>query len=746
VVECKKLSYDPLCIGLFKDDYFMLGSNSNEFNFYTKDGIYVNSINEGINDWVLQVRPSNKHNSIIVCTNNGKVLNYQITFLVVHGIHNEKYVYRQNLMDVMINNLMTGNKTKIKCKKYVRKLAVYKNLVAALTTDKVCIYELNEDETAKTPKYYVKWEGDLNLILLTSNHLLVCLDNRLLLFCLTSNTGSVEREWTFEADIKYLRVLGGAEKKEALIGGLKSGEIYMIYIDNQFPVLIYQHDIPIRSLDVSCDRKRLAVVDENHDIFVIEIATKNVIWKNEKAKSASFNSDIEDMIAYWYDGNVYIKTGDFAPTYEKMNGVIVGFRGTKVYLLQAMNNINVLDISHSSSIMKYSDTKNFEESYKVACMGATKQEWLYLGFESLLDFKLNVAISCFKKLQDIRLINLCFRIEKDLRDRVNKDVLTGDILAHMGRFKEAADYYIKAEDYERAIQMYTDLKDYNKASEIKNKYLKQDVQTAKSDQLLVGQADWLYENGKKLEAADLYWTLGKKKRAIEVYGELGMLDKLIQFCRELNKEDNYDLIAYCGQIFKKHKHYQYATEAYLKLGDLKALVMMNVELGRFEEAFLLAQQNKALLEYVYLQYAEKLISEDRFKEAQIAYKKAGRIDLSMRLLDKLIDNASYEKRYKDACQLLFSYAADAITVIEDYSGATKQEVARVRDYKEAYELAGIFNAFDIIYKYVDEPFSSDLLNIDSQGLFNTSKYLANKITNMKTKSRFLSKVWDCINI
>jgi intraflagellar transport protein 122 len=79
-----------------------------------------------------------------------------------------------------------------------------------------------------------------------------------------------------------------------------------------------------------------------------------------------------------------------------------------------------------------------------------------------------------------------------------------------------------------------------------------------------------------------------------------MLDKLIQFCRELNKENNYDLVACCGQIFKKHKHYQYATEVYLKLGDLKALVMINVELGRFEEAFLLAQQNRALLEYVYL--------------------------------------------------------------------------------------------------------------------------------------------------
>jgi hypothetical protein len=54
-----------------------------------------------------------------------------------------------------------------------------------------------------------------------------------------------------------------------------------------------------------------------------------------------------------------------------------------------------------------------------------------------------------------------------------------------------------------------------------------------------------------------------------------------------------------------------------------------------------------------------------------------------------------------------------LTVIEEYNGTTKQDMARARDYMEAYNLTVIFNAFDIIYKYVDEPFSSDLLNIDS---------------------------------
>ena len=43
---------------------------------------------------------------------------------------------------------------------------------------------------------------------------------------------------------------------------------------------------------------------------------------------------------------------------------------------------------------------------------------------------------------------------------------------------------------------------------------------------------------------------------------------------------------------------------------------MNVELKKWDEAFILSRENKQLSEYVHLKYAEHLILEDRFKEAQ----------------------------------------------------------------------------------------------------------------------------------
>lgn len=45
-----------MCLSLFKDEYFLLGSNNNELNFYMKDGIYINSISEGIDGWILAAK------------------------------------------------------------------------------------------------------------------------------------------------------------------------------------------------------------------------------------------------------------------------------------------------------------------------------------------------------------------------------------------------------------------------------------------------------------------------------------------------------------------------------------------------------------------------------------------------------------------------------------------------------------------------------------------------------------------
>jgi len=63
------------------------------------------------------------------------------------------------------------------------------------------------------------------------------------------------------------------------------------------------------------------------------------------------------------------------------------------------------------------------------------------------------------------------------------------------------------------------------------------------------------------------------------------LDGLLNVCRMLDKQENSDNIVLCANYFKKLKHHGGAKEAYLKLNDLKNLMILHVEFQKWQEAF-----------------------------------------------------------------------------------------------------------------------------------------------------------------
>ena len=737
VNESIKLNADPISISIFKNDYVLIGTNNREINLFTKEGIFIREIKQNFNSWVTNVVNFDKYAIIISSSNDGSLISHQIHFNIIHGIYNDKYVYRRNLREIYIHNLITNEIQTIGTKNYIHKLAVFKDLVAYESNNKIFVHQISDDDNTK-PKYCIKWENDISILLLSSNHCIVSYQNIITLFFLSKEESLIvveEREWSFETDIKYLRILGGPPKREGMLCGTHSGEIYMIYLDNKFPILLYTNDIPIKSLDISLNRKKLAIIDNNYHMSIIDINSKSIIFKGVKAKTLSFNSEIEEMIAYWYKGFIFVKTSDFAPIREKLTGVIIGFWGKRVYILQSHNSVSVIDISNSHTILKYTERKQIKEAYKVACLGATKQEWIYLGIESMLNFDFQTAQNCFIKIQDIRLINLAIELEEQKINGIDDNIIRGIIYSNIGKYKKASDLFIRGGKPEKAQEMYATLKMYAQALEIRAKYI-QGGDNTYSDEILCEQAEWLKQNKKFKEAADLYRAINKKKKAIQIYGENNLLEPLIDFCRELSNYEDNEAISLCGFYFKKNKNYAYAAEAYLKLGDNKSLVYMNVELGKWDDAFLLSNNNKSLQEYVDLKYAESLVLEDKFNEAQEYYRKANRVDLSMKLLNKLIDNAIFEKRFRDVCYLFNSYTKDALYIIKDYRldilKSSKEEYSKKKEFLDSVVLSEIFNAYDYIFKYIEEPFNVDLITFSDKELLNACLFLVNKISNFKS--------------
>ena len=44
----------------------------------------------------------------------------------VHGLYRDRYAFREYMTDVVVQNMVTEQKTRIKCRAYVKKISVYK--------------------------------------------------------------------------------------------------------------------------------------------------------------------------------------------------------------------------------------------------------------------------------------------------------------------------------------------------------------------------------------------------------------------------------------------------------------------------------------------------------------------------------------------------------------------------------------------------------------------------------------------
>ena len=119
----------------------------------------------------------------------------------------------------------------------------------------------------------------------------------------------------------------------------------------------------------------------------------------------------------------------------------------------------------------------------------------------------------------------------------------------------------------------------------------------------------------------------------------------MEVCKNLDRQKHVAEIELCAKYFKAQGHHTFAKQAYLRLGDLKALMTLHVECEKWDEAFMLSKQNPEMESMIYLPYADWLSTHDKFDEAHEAYKKAGRPDLSLKIIEFLTQNAITEKRF-----------------------------------------------------------------------------------------------------
>ncbi|XP_008412275.1 intraflagellar transport protein 122 homolog isoform X1 [Poecilia reticulata] len=712
VLKERTLNYDPCCISYFsKGEYIVMGGSDKQVSLYTKDGVRLGTIGEH-KAWVWTCRVKPDSNYVVCGCQDGTIYCYQLNFTTVHGLYKDLYAYRDNMTNVIVQDLITEQNLRIKCHELVKKIAIYRNRLAIQLPEKIniCTDDLSTMEYRITDKICKKFE--CNLLVVCSQHVILCQEKRLQ--CL-SFAGVKEKEWVMESMIRYIKVIGGPPCKEGLLVGLKNGAILKIFIDNPFPITLLKLSLSVRCLDMSASRKKLAVVDERNTLLVYDIKSKELLFQEPNANSVAWNTQCEDMLCFSGNGYLNIKASNFPVHQQKMQGFMVGYNGSKIFCLHVYS-MSAVEVPQSAPMYQYLEKKMFKEAYQIACLGVTDSDWRDLATEALEGLDFETAKKAFIRIRDLRYLELISSIEeRKKRGENDNELFLADVYAFQGKFREAAKLYKRAGHESKALSMYTDLRMFEYAKEFVGAT---DPQSSKL--LITKQADWAKCSKEPRAAAEMYLSAGEHAKAIDIIGEHGWADMLIDIARRLDKAEREPL-AKCAMHFKKLRHHGYASETYSKMGDLKALVQLHVDTRHWEEAFLLVEKHPQFKYDVFVPYAQWLAENDRFEEAQKAFHKAGRQNEAVKVLGQLTHNAVVENRFNDAGYYYWMLSMQCLDIAREN---TEQRKEMLEKFESFQHLAELYYVYSSIQRYTDEPFSSHM----PETIFSLCRFLLNNLT------------------
>lgn len=728
----KELAFDPCCVSFFSTgDYLLVAGSDHKTGLYTKDGTFLVQVAEA-SDWIWAVRQRPKQMTITCGTNDGNMSSIDLNITTVHSIYQDMYVYRENMTDVVVQQLTTDRKLKFSCRDYIKKVAIYKERLAIQLSDRIVVYEIFFDdqfELRHKEKEKIRKKLECSLLCVTASNLILCQDKRLTSY---DFHGNKRREWSMESVIRYIKVVGGLADREALLVGLKDGQILKIFIDNAFPSLLLKLTVPVRCLDLSASRAKLAVVDENNLLQVFYLANRNeLVFQEANIMAVAWNSDYEDMMCYTGNNLLSIKTGALPAYQQRMQGLVVGFKANKVFTLH-MSVMTTVDVPHSHALYRYVERREFDAAYRVACLGVTEGDWKMLGTHAMTHLQLEIARKAFIRIREVKFVELLNRIELERRQMSgtasDEGLLLGDILAFQSKYHDAARYFVRANQEAKAIEMFCDMKMWAEAKQVctNEDHLKD---------LIRRQARSAEDAGDYSEAASFYLAAGDFQRAVRMMGECRAVEKLIEVCRTLPKSD-VALITECGVYFRKEGAHSYAIEAFEKIADAKSLLQLHVEMGLWKEAFKLLDRYPQYAGEVYVPWAGWLAVNDRFEEAQEAFKLAKRPREALRMMEQLSANSVVCRKFADAAFYFLKLAEECGVLAEGERQPTREEYGRrIAKHNAFVRKADMYYAYDAVYRYVTQPMPMDPLSI-----FNAAKYLLAMMSDSEEIPHNIAKV------
>ncbi|XP_064486563.1 intraflagellar transport protein 122 homolog isoform X2 [Ornithodoros turicata] len=604
----RSLPHDPTCVSYFpQGDYLVLGGSGGEALVYADDGTNLGTLAQHPDTWLwcCRVHPDARH--LALGCQDGTIAYYELGFSTVHSLYRERYAFRDNMTDVVVQHLVTEEKVRIKCRDLVKKLAIYKQRLAVQLPDCIVIYQVSPDpnDMQYKVKEKVHQKMDCSLLVVCMRHLVLCQERQLQ--CL-SLQGTRERQWLLPSAIRYIKVLGGPSGREGLLVGTKDGQVLQLLVDNPFPMSLLRASCAVRCLDVSPDRRRLALVDDRGTLLVYDIASKELLFQEPNANSVAWNAHNADILCFTGGGYLSLKAGRFAVLRQKLQGFVVGFAGARVFCLH-YSSVSAIEVPLTPCLYQYLESNMFKEAIAVARMGASPEDWQAVARAAMGQLDFDVARTALVHLRDRPALKLLSDIQESKARGEPNDALLARVHAHEGRFSEAARLFKRAGRAQAAVDMYADLGMFDLARE------QVGPDSADAQVLLRRKAEWARSSRDPRAAANLFLLAGDALSAVDVLGKAGSVDALVELSQRIDRRDR-EALTRCAELLLQHGQPTLAADLYQRTGDNKALLKLYIDSACWEEALAMVEGQTEFQREVQSNYARWLAENDRFAEAQ----------------------------------------------------------------------------------------------------------------------------------
>lgn len=317
------------------------------------------------------------------------------------------------------------------------------------------------------------------------------------------------------------------------------------------------------------------------------------------------------------------------------------------YVLQAFQltgNCQLLQMAqeHFQLINTQLDMKKSESQNLIGRSGDNTGSSNGFGCQSNKDFEVLIQANSAKENQ--------FRFQADM-------------LAAEGKFQQAVDYLLKEKQPALAIEMLTILGKYEQAVKILRNPLYNSISSlSKFDltKIVKLQGEEALRKNDYNKAIEFFTTIKDFKKVVELLIVKEKSQDLINLVRDHTLEIlGKETVLNAFEFFKEKSHLPYAKECLIKAQEEKLMIDLLIDFDNYEEAITLAEkisktdQKVNYLEKVYLPYANLLLAENRFEEAFEIYLKTKNVQFCEKLLKKMIFINVQFKNYKLVSKLYY---------------------------------------------------------------------------------------------